>query len=48
VAGLMRDKAILQAMKTNEDDTNTAYERAVKHDDAPTPCSSCSSARAGG
>jgi uncharacterized protein (TIGR02284 family) len=35
LAGLMGDKAILQAMKTNEDDTNTAYERAVKHDDAP-------------
>ena len=34
LGGLMGDKAILQAMKTNEDDTNTAYERAVKHDDA--------------
>jgi uncharacterized protein (TIGR02284 family) len=31
LGGLMGDKAILQAMKTNEDDTNTAYERAVKH-----------------
>ncbi len=31
MAGLMGDKAILQAMKTNEDDTNTAYERAVRH-----------------
>jgi uncharacterized protein (TIGR02284 family) len=31
---LMGDKAILQAMKTNEDDTNTAYERAVKHKNA--------------
>jgi uncharacterized protein (TIGR02284 family) len=35
LGGLMGDKAILQAMKTNEDDTNTAYERAVKHDKAP-------------
>jgi uncharacterized protein (TIGR02284 family) len=34
LGGLMGDKAILQAMKTNEDDTNTAYERAVKHDEA--------------
>lgn len=31
LGGLMGDKAILQAMKTNEDDTNTAYERAVQH-----------------
>ena len=29
MGGLMGDKAILQAMKTNEDDTNTAYDRAV-------------------
>jgi len=29
VGGLMGDKAIIQAMKTNEDDTNTAYDRAV-------------------
>jgi hypothetical protein len=28
----MGDKAILVAMKTNEDDTNTAYERAVNHE----------------
>jgi uncharacterized protein (TIGR02284 family) len=34
LGGLLGDKAILQAMKTNEDDTNTAYERAVKHRDA--------------
>jgi hypothetical protein len=27
------DKAILMAMKTNEDDTNTAYERAHGHAD---------------
>jgi uncharacterized protein (TIGR02284 family) len=36
IAKLAGDKAILFAMKTNEDDTNTAYERAVKHD-AVTP-----------
>jgi uncharacterized protein (TIGR02284 family) len=29
IGGLMGDKAILQAMRTNEADTNTAYERAV-------------------
>ncbi len=34
LAGLMGDKSILTAMKTNEDDTNTAYERAVNHRDA--------------
>jgi uncharacterized protein (TIGR02284 family) len=34
IAGLMGDRAILMAMKTNEDDTNTAYERAVKHGQA--------------
>ena len=27
------DKGILRAMKSNEDDTNTAYERAVARDD---------------
>src|SRR5436305_10834246 len=27
IGALMGDKAILMAMKTNEDDTNTAYER---------------------
>lgn len=31
LADMMGDEAILKAMKTNEDDTNTAYERAVKH-----------------
>ena len=31
MASLMGDKAILFAMKTNEDDTNTAYERATHH-----------------
>ena len=30
IAGLMGDESILQAMRTNEADTNTAYERAVK------------------
>jgi hypothetical protein len=29
IAGLMGDAAILQAMRTNEADTNTAYERTV-------------------
>jgi hypothetical protein len=28
IAGLLGDRAVLRAMKTNEDDTNTAYERA--------------------
>ncbi len=31
MGALLGDKAILMAMKTNEDDTNTAYERATKH-----------------
>jgi uncharacterized protein (TIGR02284 family) len=31
-ANMFGDRAILQAMKTNEDDTNKAYERAVGHD----------------
>lgn len=31
LAGLISDKAILQAMKTNEDDTNKAYENALNH-----------------
>lgn len=31
MGALMGDKAILTAMKTNEDDTNIAYERAVAH-----------------
>lgn len=34
MAGLMGDAAILKAMKTNEDDTVTAYERASAHEDA--------------
>jgi uncharacterized protein (TIGR02284 family) len=35
LASLMGDRAILVAMKNNEDDTNTAYERAVEFDDLP-------------
>lgn len=35
LAGMVGDKAILMAMKTNENDTNTAYERACQHRDAP-------------
>ncbi|WP_309299102.1 ferritin-like domain-containing protein [Methylopila turkensis] len=34
LAGLMGDGAILKAMKTNEDDTVTAYDRARQHADA--------------
>ena len=34
LAGLAGDRQILHAMKTNEDDTNTAYERAVGHPEA--------------
>jgi rubrerythrin len=34
LADMMGDKAILKAMKTNEDDTVTAYERAARHEDA--------------
>lgn len=34
LASLAGDKAILMAMKTNEDDTNTAYERAFDHPEA--------------
>jgi uncharacterized protein (TIGR02284 family) len=32
LAALVDDRAILFAMKTNETDTNTAYERATKHE----------------
>ena len=35
IAGLMGDESILQAMRTNEADTNTAYERAVKFSGLP-------------
>ena len=31
LGGFLGDKAILRAMRTNEDDTVTAYDRAVKH-----------------
>jgi len=31
IGGLFGNRAVLMAMKTNEDDTNTAYERAVAH-----------------
>ena len=34
LADLLGDDAILKAMKTNEDDTVTAYERAARHADA--------------
>lgn len=34
MAGMMGDGSILKAMKTNEDDTVTAYERAAAHPDA--------------
>ncbi|HEX2018540.1 MAG TPA: ferritin-like domain-containing protein [Aurantimonas sp.] len=34
MGSLMGDGAILKAMKTNEDDTVTAYERASNHPDA--------------
>jgi uncharacterized protein (TIGR02284 family) len=33
VGSLLGDKAILVAMRTNEDDTNTAYRRASEHSD---------------
>ena len=35
LASLMGDKTILRAMKTNEDNTVTAYERASRHEQAP-------------
>jgi rubrerythrin len=34
LASVAGDRKILQAMKSNEDDTNIAYERAAKHQDA--------------
>lgn len=34
LAQLLGDRTILKAMKTNEDDTVTAYERATSHPDA--------------
>lgn len=35
LAALVGDRAILRAMKSNEDDTNTAYERAFRRNDLP-------------
>lgn len=35
IGGLMGDQAILRAMQSNEDDTVTAYDRAVKFKDVP-------------
>ena len=32
VLGLMGEKSVFEAMKSNEDDTNRAYERAVAHE----------------
>jgi len=34
LAEIIGDAAILKAMKTNEDDTVTAYERATRHEDS--------------
>jgi uncharacterized protein (TIGR02284 family) len=33
IGSLLGDKAILEAMRTNENDTNTAYGRAIEHAD---------------
>jgi uncharacterized protein (TIGR02284 family) len=35
IAGLASDQAILRAMLSNEEDTNTAYERISSHPDKP-------------
>lgn len=35
IAGLTTDRAILRAMRSNEEDTNKAYERIVSHPDKP-------------
>ena len=35
LASLVGDRAILLAMKTNEDDTNTAYDRIISRGDLP-------------
>lgn len=35
IAGLVGDEAILRAMRTNEADTNTAYERAIGFKNLP-------------
>ena len=47
IAGLMGDEAILQAMRTNEADTNTAYERAVNFKGLQAN-TGCVAARSGG
>lgn len=39
MADMFGDDAILRAMKSNEDDTNTAYERAVSFDNKPAEAS---------
>jgi rubrerythrin len=36
LASIMGDSAILAAMRTNEEDTVTAYDRASRHAEAPT------------
>jgi len=38
LAGLAGDKAILAAMRSNEDDTNTAYENAIAKQGMPENC----------
>lgn len=35
LGGLVDDEAVLKAMKSNEDDTNKAYERATQHQGVP-------------
>jgi len=35
IGGLLGDRMVLEAMKTNEADTNTVYERAVARTDVP-------------
>lgn len=35
IGGLLGDRMVLEAMKTNEGDTNTAYERAASRTDVP-------------
>jgi uncharacterized protein (TIGR02284 family) len=37
LGSIFGDRAILMVMKTNEDDTNTAYERALSRTDLPPP-----------
>lgn len=35
IAGLIDDESVMRAMKSNEDDTNLAYERACERTDLP-------------